>query len=96
MFDKTQSRSLRTKIRRVLLDVWDPIGIKDEPNAQDEYDGYIGSIYDLVLKQATESEMIDYLLWAARDNMGLDATREDMRETASALCKIEISELLHD
>jgi len=40
MIDKYESRRIRVAIRNVLLGVWDPIGIKDEPNAQDEYDGY--------------------------------------------------------
>ena len=42
MIDKATSRRIRAKIRHVLLEVWDPIGIKDEPNAQDEYDAYMG------------------------------------------------------
>ena len=31
------------------MDVWDPIGVKDEPNAQDEYDGYLGGVYELLV-----------------------------------------------
>ena len=45
MIDKITSRLIRSQIRRVLLNVWDPIGVKNEPNAQDEYDGYLGEIY---------------------------------------------------
>ena len=37
MIDKYESRRIRAEVRRVLSDVWDPIGVKDEPNAQDEY-----------------------------------------------------------
>ena len=37
MIDKYESRRIRGEIRRVLMTVWDPIGVKDEPNAQDEY-----------------------------------------------------------
>ena len=43
MIDKDESRRIRAKVRRVLLDVWDPIGVKDEPNPQDEYDCCLGS-----------------------------------------------------
>jgi hypothetical protein len=36
MLDKATSRRVRAQIRHALLNVWDPIGIKEEPNAQDE------------------------------------------------------------
>jgi hypothetical protein len=48
MIDKHESRRLRAEIRRVLLEIWDPIGVGNEPNAHDEYDFYLGDIMDLV------------------------------------------------
>jgi hypothetical protein len=48
VIDKVQSRRIRVEIRHVLMDVWDPIGVKDEPNAQDECDGYIGKLFELL------------------------------------------------
>jgi hypothetical protein len=93
MVDKTQSRLLRAQIHDVLLDIWDPIGIKDEPNAQNEYDGYVGGLYDLLTSGAPDSALLDYLHHAVYENIGLDATREDMRDTVSALRKIDFPEL---
>ena len=79
-------------MRHVLLEVWDPIGIKDEPNAQDEYDGYIGKLYELLVSQADDSQFIDYLYWAAHDQMGFDAaTRSDMETTVEALKRIPLT-----
>ena len=79
-------------MRHVLLEVWDPIGIKDEPNAQNEYDGYIGKLYDLLVSHADDSQLIDYLYWAVHDNMGLDAaSRTDMQNTVAALKKIPLT-----
>jgi len=89
MIDKAQSRRVRVQIRRVLLDTWDPIGIQDEPNAQEEYDGYIGRIYELLACGAPNSELMDYLFWAVHEHMGLDATREDMLPTIAELRKID-------
>jgi hypothetical protein len=37
------------------MDVWDPIGVKDEPNAQDEYDGYLG-VYELLVSGASDED----------------------------------------
>ena len=54
MIDKYESRRIRVEIRHVPVDVWDPIGIKDEPNAQDEYDGYLGGVYELLVGGAVD------------------------------------------
>jgi hypothetical protein len=89
--DKPESRGIRAQIQRVLLEVWDPIGVKDEPNAQDEYDGYIGGLHELIVSGAPDSELIEYLYWAAHDHMGLDAARRsDMGSTVEALRKIPL------
>jgi hypothetical protein len=92
MIDNYQSRSIRAKVREVLLSTWDPIGIAGEPNAQNEYDSYIGPIYDLLVSKAADAALIEYLYWAVHENMGLDAaSKEDMRDTVSALRKIDLS-----
>ncbi|MGA9585968.1 MAG: hypothetical protein WBQ95_11615 [Terracidiphilus sp.] len=92
IIDKAESRRIRVEMRHVLLEVWDPIGIKDEPNAQDEYDGYIGKLYDFLVSHADDSQLIDYLYWAVHDNMGLDAaSRSDMQSTVEALKKIPLT-----
>ena len=86
MIDKLTSRLIRSQIRKVLLNVWDPIGVKNEPNAQDEYDGYVGEIYDLLVKKATDREITDRLLYIVQETMGLDAAKaEDMQPTVRAL-----------
>ncbi|MGC1424703.1 MAG: hypothetical protein WA354_05325 [Terracidiphilus sp.] len=70
IIDKAESRRIRVEMRHVLLEVWDPIGIKDEPNAQNES------------SHADDSQIIDYLYSAVHDHMGLDpASRSDMQTT---------------
>lgn len=39
------------------MDQWDPIGVKDEPNAADEYDGYLGDILLLLKHNASVEEI---------------------------------------
>jgi hypothetical protein len=89
MIDKATSRRIRVEIRHVLLDVWDPIGVKDEPNAQDEYDGYVGLIFDSLSGGATDEQLTDRLLYFVNDRMGLKATPEKMIPTVRALRAIE-------
>jgi len=91
LIDKPESRRIRVEIRRVLMDVWDPIGVKDVPNAQDEYDGYIGKLFELLTTGGSDADLVEQLYWAAHDQMGLDAAhRSDMLSTVEALRKIEL------
>jgi hypothetical protein len=91
MINKITSRLIRSQIRKVLLNVWDPIGIQNEPNAQDEYDGYVGEIYGLLVRRATDQEITDRLLYIVNDTMGLDAAKaEDMQPTVRALREIRL------
>lgn len=89
MIDKSTSRRIRVQIRHVLLEVWDPIGVRDEPNAQDEYDGYVGLIFDSLSGGATDQQLTDRLLYFVNDRMGLKATPEKMLPTVRALRAIE-------
>lgn len=90
--DKAESRRIRVEIRRVLLTVWDPIGVKDEPYAQDEYDGYLGEIYELLTSGASDKDIEGYLFWATHDRMGMSETASKSHNPATieALRKISI------
>jgi hypothetical protein len=81
---KEESREVRCAIRRVFLDVWDPIGISDEPNAQDEYDSYIGRVFELLTTGGSDQDIIEYLLWAT-DRMGMDGSKVSLQTVTSAL-----------
>ena len=92
MIDKATSRRIRDEIGHVLLEVWDPIGVKDEPNAQDEYDGYVGEIFGLLSGGATDQQLTDRLLYFVNDRMGLSATAAHMLPTIRALRAIKLPE----
>ena len=81
---------MRCAIRRVFLEVWDPIGISDDPNAQDEYDGYIGRIFELLAPGGNDEEIVDYLSCATNEHMGLSASREHLPPVVKALRQIPI------
>jgi hypothetical protein len=81
---KEESRKVRCEIRRVFLEVWDPIRISDEPNAQDEYDGYIGPVFELLTAGGSDKQIIDHLLWAT-ERMGMDGSRVSLQTVVAAL-----------
>jgi hypothetical protein len=91
MIDKYESRRIRVAIRHVLMDVWDPIGIKDEPGAQNEYDSYIGGVYELLISGASDEYIEDHLWRIVTERMGLDAAKKsDMADTVKALREIPL------
>ena len=90
MIDKYESRRIRGEIRRVLMTVWDPIGVRNEPNAQDEYDSYLGGVFGLLTGGASDDRINEYLWRIVTERMELPAKKEDMQSTVSALRQIQL------
>ena len=55
---------------------WDPIGVRDVPEAQDEYDNYVGEAYVLLMDRGATAEDMDGYLRGVEDHMGLTQTRD--------------------
>ena len=54
--NKYQARQARinlARVRDVLMREWDPIGVSGIPEAADEYDSYLGTIYLMLLDART-------------------------------------------
>jgi hypothetical protein len=86
MIEKYESRRIRREIRGVLLNVWDPIGVRHAISAQDEYDLYLGDIFELLTQGKSDDNIAEYLYWVVNDRMGLSsAKRDDMMPTVRAL-----------
>ena len=49
---------------------WDPIGVKDEPLAADEYDSYIGGVFSLLSRGPSDQVISDYLREIEMKRMG--------------------------
>jgi hypothetical protein len=85
-----QAKAVQDAIRRVLLRDWDPIGVRDAPQAQDEYDGYIGGVYRLLATGAAEHDVAEHLAQIERDSMGFSTRPDALVKVASRLKEIEI------
>jgi len=87
--NKYQSRENHATIRQIMLDAWDPIGIRSVPEAHDEYDAYVGKVYVMLMDQRISAEEIsDWLYAVATQNMGLSPSswlETRSRTTAAAL-----------
>ena len=65
-----RARLIQREIADVLRRNWDPIGIKDAPEAQDEYDAYVGGVYRLLESGATVKELAAHLIQLETDKLG--------------------------
>jgi hypothetical protein len=70
MGNKDQSQGRRATIRNILMSEWDPIGVNDTPEAADEYDGYIGDIFELLAAHASSRKIAAYLQDVETEGMG--------------------------
>jgi hypothetical protein len=72
---KEESREVRCAIRRVINNVWDPYRVMEDPEwPRDEYDGYIGRAFELLVTGGSDDELVRYLDWAVT-RMGMDGSR---------------------
>ena len=90
LISKKDSRAVRVAIRKVFVEVWDPIGVMKDPDwPRDEYDGYVGSVFEILATGGSDKEIEAYLLWAT-DRMGMDGSRVSLQTVIAALRQIQI------
>ncbi|MFE0758160.1 hypothetical protein ACFW16_29645 [Inquilinus sp. NPDC058860] len=87
--NKYQSRENRARVRQILLQDWDPIGVRDIAEASDEYDRYADRAYVMLMdERATAESIASYLYGIAVEYMGLGHStqgKEDARSVAETL-----------
>jgi hypothetical protein len=49
------------ELRQLLMDRWDPIGVRESPEAASEYDGYFGGVMQLLRRGAAAQEIAEHL-----------------------------------
>jgi hypothetical protein len=76
---------LEVNVRNVLLQDWDPIGVGDIPEAQDEYNLYIEDICKMLSAGQSSSDVYGYLRWIEIERMGLDGNELLTQQIAKKL-----------
>lgn len=74
-----------TRVKAILREQWDPIGIKDEPAAQDEYDSYAIEIDRMLKVRPTTAGIAQRLQTIETELMGLEPNRERVQRVAITL-----------
>jgi hypothetical protein len=72
-------------IHDTLIKLWDPIGVRNEPHAQDEYDSYIPAILQFVQVHASVETLTNYLYGIEMQWMGLRGDRDHAQSIAQFL-----------
>ena len=75
--DSTDWERIQHKIRTVLMNDWNPIGVPAE--VDDEYDSYIGRIYGMLQRKAPDAAVADFLQQLENEWMGIAQSTEPNR-----------------
>ena len=78
-------KELYQRTDEVMHYVWDPIGISGIPQARDEYDAYLPSVFAMLVERKTEGEIAAYLASVEQGRMGLTPDSESASRVASIL-----------
>jgi hypothetical protein len=73
---KKQYQALSAALHMILINEWDPIGMRHEPRAQTEYDTYIPGIIRILQDGADRSALRTYLQHTEIVNMGMQGNLE--------------------
>jgi hypothetical protein len=84
-----RARHYQAAIRIVLLAEWDPIGISEIPEAQDEYDSYVGGVYSLLTRRYVDRHEVFAHLWQIEtEYMGLNGNRPHTEAVVDRLLRL--------
>ena len=85
---RNRARIFHEAIRRALLQEWDPIGVGAIPEAQDEYDAYVSTIYKMLIARQPRHEVFKYLWWLETEHMGLTGDQQATEKFADRLMQL--------
>lgn len=82
---------IELRVLEILKRDWAPIGVGDDPNAQDEYVQYASELVSLIANHPTHAEVIEYLE-KAEDYIGISTSREVRQSLATKLSEMLLLE----
>ena len=87
---KKRYKRICNEIREILFNYWDPVNIKETGSIGNEYDSYIGGIYDLLMQHIPARKMAKHLSDIEKNYFGFEATPESLLTVAQELVKIDV------
>jgi hypothetical protein len=81
---------IHDSIRKVLIDDWDPIGVRGVPGAIDEYDAYIGRFYRILAGSRSKDETVNGLSRIELEEIGVSTSESVRNAVAEKLLCVNI------
>jgi hypothetical protein len=85
---RERARLYHAAIRTILLTEWDPIGVSHFPEAQDEYDSYVGGVYKLLITHVDRHSLFFHLWQIETERMGLVGNRHQTEAVVDRLLEL--------
>jgi hypothetical protein len=86
-----RAAEIQDSIRQVLYREWDPIGVAGW-GPEDEYDDYIGPVYQILATNRSEEQLIALLVATQSGVIGVSCeSPEHLRPVARSLLSIDVS-----
>ena len=85
---RERAKQYHEAIRAILLKEWDPIGVSHIPEAQDEYDRYVGGVYGLLITRVDRHALFFHPWQIETDRMGLSGNRQGTEAIADKLIRL--------
>lgn len=76
---------MQKTINKILLNIWDPIGVAMEPLAQDEYLSYAADMEKLLKSNCSKDDLIKYLVSVEVESMALQPNLEAIHKSVEAI-----------
>lgn len=81
-------KAVMGSIRQILIEVWDPIGVRGIPQARDEYDGYVGAVARAWMERADVAALRALLEGITEREIGLPAGSGDAQGAAEQIAAL--------
>lgn len=83
-----KSQKLRQHVHHILHHEWDPIGVKDVADCENEYSGYVSGILRLLGAGADQTKIEAHLVRLQNESMGLPRVSERTNAAATKLADL--------
>ena len=69
----------------IMFYLWDPIGVRNIPAARDEYQSYLPKLFKMIVADAKDHEIAEYLFKLEASSMGMSGNKEQALKAARTL-----------
>jgi hypothetical protein len=86
-----RAREIQRSIAEILHRNWDPIGVRDTPETEGEYNAYVDGVYRLLVSGASVRELAAHLVHVEAEALGFEDTDPKMLvPVAKKLLKLNV------